>query len=195
MRTKLPPTSKNHSGRLNFMGELSTQLEWQVDRGDRPVRVIYTSAGAPTAALLRDNYALVDHRLYGSPARTNTRRTIFSPSSTATALHDAVTPLMSKGLFGARDLHKHLWNLQRIPGFDPDDDLHIDISDGQRRRRARRNGLPLLREERDKLTVKIARDELRGWLRAITGGAGPWRPPSKGCWAALPPRRSGHRRS
>ena len=29
-----------------------------------------------------------------------------------------VTPLMSKGQFGARDLHKHLWKLP-IPGVRP----------------------------------------------------------------------------
>ena len=34
------------------------------------------------------------------------------------ALQEAVKPLMSKGQFGARDLHKHLWKLP-IPEFDP----------------------------------------------------------------------------
>ena len=41
-------------GQLDYMGKLSSQLEWQQDKADRPVRVVYTSAGQP--------YGLSDRR-------------------------------------------------------------------------------------------------------------------------------------
>ena len=44
--------------------KLSSQLEWQRSPGDRTVRVVYTQAGQPTAALLEDKEAIVDTRLY-----------------------------------------------------------------------------------------------------------------------------------
>ena len=45
----------NLLGQLDYMHKLSSQLEWQRDPGDRPVRVVYTKSGKPTAALLHDS--------------------------------------------------------------------------------------------------------------------------------------------
>ena len=44
------------------------------------------------------------------------------------ALKETVKPLMTKGQFGARDLHKHLWKLP-IPEFDPEQKLHVTIAE------------------------------------------------------------------
>ena len=47
-------------------------------------------------------------------------------------LEDEVAPLMSKGQFGARDVHKHLWKIP-IPEFDDAILLHQDLAHlGQR---------------------------------------------------------------
>ena len=72
---------------------------------------------------------------------------------------------MSKGQFGARDLHKHLWKLP-IPRFDPAQELHVTIAEaGATAAAAAGKKLEELREQRgDRLTVKIARRELRKWL-------------------------------
>ena len=69
---------------------------------------------------------------------------------------------MSKGQFGARDLHKHLWKLP-IPGFDPARELHVTIVEAGATAAARAaEKLADLREKRrDKLTVTIVRRELR----------------------------------
>ena len=50
--------------RLDYHGELSSQLGWQQSPCGRPFRVLYTKSGVPTAALLRDDDALVDFNLY-----------------------------------------------------------------------------------------------------------------------------------
>ena len=86
------------------------------------------------------------------------------------ALYEMATPLMSKGQFGARDLHKHLWKLP-IPEFDPADSLHIAVSKaGEAAALAAADQLTQLRQQRDSVTVTIARRELRKWLRTSPKG-------------------------
>ena len=71
--------------------------------------VVYTKSGEPTAALLQDNETLVDHLLYWIPCKTIDEANFLVAVINSDALQEAVKPLMSKGQFGARDLHKHLW--------------------------------------------------------------------------------------
>ena len=77
---------------------------------------------------------------------------------------------MQRGLFGARYLHKHLWKLP-IPEFDSSVDLHVKVSEaGKTAAAGAANQLVQLRQERDRVTVTIARRELRKWLRASDEG-------------------------
>ena len=77
---------------------------------------------------------------------------------------------MPKGQFGARDLQKHLWKLP-IPEFDPDDSLHRDIAAaGEAAAVGVARELADLREQRSRVTVTIARRELRRWLLASAEG-------------------------
>ena len=89
-------------------------------------------------------------------------------------LYEAVTPLMSKGQFGARDLQKHLWKLP-IPEYDGGNGnpLHAKIAEaGATAAAGASQQLERLRQERgSKLTVTVARRELRKWLRASEEGA------------------------
>ena len=86
------------------------------------------------------------------------------------ALYDAATPLMAKGQFGSRDLVKQIWKLP-IPEFDAADPLHLAISRaGAAAAAGAAKELERLRQDRPKLTVTIARRELRKWLRASAEG-------------------------
>ena len=72
---------------------------------------------------------------------------------------------MPKGQFGARHLQKHLWKLP-IPEFDSGNDLHVAVSEaGEAASAGAAKRLERLRQERDRVTVTIARRELRKWLR------------------------------
>ena len=88
------------------------------------------------------------------------------------ALYEAVQPLMAKGQFGARHLHKHLWKLP-IPEFDAAEPLHREIAEAGAAAALGASGrLAELRSERGEgLTVTIARRELRAWLRGSAEGA------------------------
>ena len=157
-------------GQLDYYGKLSAQLDWQEDPGERPVRVAYTTSGAPTAALIRDSRSIVDTRLYWMACRDTHEAHYISAIINSHALSEAVTPLMSKGQFGARDLHKHLWKLP-IPEFDGSDSLHVKVSEaGQAAAEGVVGQLAQLRLEREDVKGTIARRELRNWLRASDEG-------------------------
>ena len=158
-------------GQLDYMGKLSSQLEWQHDKADRPVRVVYTSAGQPTASVIEDADIVVDYKLFWVACKNSQEADYLLAIINSSALQEAVRPLMSKGQFGARDLQKHLWKLP-IPEFDPTQELHTAIAKAGAAAAARANAkLSELREERgDKLTVTIARRELRAWLRTSDEG-------------------------
>ena len=158
-------------GQLDYYGKLSAQLEWRRHSSDRPLRVVYTGiSGIPTATLVDDNEAVIDHALYWITCKDMQEVNYLLAIINSEVLRKAVTPLMPKGQFGARDLHKHLWKLP-IPEFDPEYSLHTAISKaGEAATLGATDQLSQLREERDRVTVTIARRELRKWLRTSPEG-------------------------
>ena len=156
--------------RLDYHGELSAQLEWQQNSGQRPVRILYTSSGQPTAVLLRDDSAMVENVLFWVTCKDMQEAHYLLAVINSNTLYEAVANLMPKGQFGARHLHKHLWKLP-IPEFDSSIGLHIEVSEaGKTAATGAAKQLEQLRQERDRVTVTIARRELRKWLRASDEG-------------------------
>ena len=162
----------NLVGTLDYMHKLSSQLAWQQDNNSRPVRVVYTRGGQPTAALLDDNAAIVDKNLYWITCKDIHEANYLLGIINSQALYDAVQPLMTKGQFGARDLEKHLWKLP-IPEYDNSEPLHREIAEaGAAAALGAAARLAELRESRGaSVSVTIARRELRAWLRAGPEGA------------------------
>ena len=78
--------------RLDYHRELSSQLEWQRNPDDRPIRVVYSSSGVPTAALLQDDSAIVENVCFGWLAKTSRKPTTCSLSSTATRCTQRCNP-------------------------------------------------------------------------------------------------------
>ena len=132
---------------------------------------MYTSAGQPTASLVPDDLLLVDYKLFWVACKNTDEANYLLSIINSDALYQKVKPLMPKGLFGARDVLKHLWRLP-IPEFDPAQELHTTISKaGAKAEVGAGKQLEKLRNLRgDKLTVAIARRELRKWLRESPEG-------------------------
>lgn len=168
---KAPVNRLNLLERLNYHGVLSSQLEWQRAPSDRTVRIVYTAAGEPTAARLPDDGVLVDETLYWITARDESEANYLLAIINSDALYAAVTPLMSKGQYGARSLHKHLWKLP-IPEFDARQKLHMVIAKtGERAAAGAAAKLAEVRAQRgNAVGVTIIRRELRAWLRASPEG-------------------------
>ena len=160
----------NLLGQLDYIRKLSSQLEWMKDPGDRPVRVVYTQSGTPTATIIHDDSPVVDYKLYWIACKDKREANYLLAIINSDTLYEATKPFMPRGQYGARDLMKHLWKLP-IPEFDAGNDLHVSISDaGWRAAEGAAARLSELYEERDRVTVTIARRELRAWLRGSDAG-------------------------
>ena len=157
--------------RLDYVRNLSSQLEWQRNPEGRPVRLVYTSSGQPTAAILYHDTDLVENVLFWVACRDTDEANYLLAIINSEALYSAVSGMMPKGQFGARHLHKHLWKLP-IPGFDPAQGLHVTIAEaGATAAAGAGKKFEELREQRgDSLTVTIVRRELRKWLRSSEEG-------------------------
>ena len=167
---KQPVNKLDLLAQLDYYGKLSAQLAWQRNPAARPIRVLYSGWGAPTAALLPDNEAIVDYTLFWIACKDAREAYFLLSIINSDALYEMVTPLMPKGQFGARHLQKHLWKLP-IPEFDPDDPLHAEVFEaGESAAEGAAQQLAQLRQQRDRVTVTIARRELRKWLRQAPEG-------------------------
>ena len=186
-RNKASANQLDLLGQLDYLHKLSSQLEWQTNSDAGKLRVVYSKSGEPTAALIRENQPLIDHLLYWIYCETELEANYLLAIINSNALSVAAEPLMNKGQFGARDLHKHLWKLP-IPEYDPAVALHAEIAGaGAEAAGGAAHRLAALREEYQKkhedweskgmrgrepaLTVTIVRRELRAWLRSSPEGA------------------------
>ena len=157
-------------GQLDYYGKLTAQLDWQKDSGERPVRIVYSASGTPTAALLKGKNRLIDYTLFWITCKDEQEADYLLAVINSHTLYEAVSSLMPKGQFGARHLQKHLWRLP-IPEYDSSNGLHVEVSEaGKAAESGAAKQLTKLRQERDRVTVTIARRELRKWLRASDEG-------------------------
>ena len=158
-------------GRLDFHRGLSAQMTWQRSPGRRPVRVVYTQGGEPTAALLLEREAVIDSRLYWITCRNIEEAHYLLAIINSDTLASAVNRFTTANWAGkTRDLHKHLWKLP-IPEFDRDKQLHTSIARaGEAAARGVAQQLTTLRQERGAVTSTIAKSEIRKWLRSSQQG-------------------------
>ena len=157
---------------LDYYGKLSAQLAWQKNPGDRPVRIAYAKSGAPTAALVVDNDQIIENILNWVTCSNDDEAHYLLAIINSEILAASVNRFTIPNWSGkTRHLHKHLWRLP-IPEFDVGDSLHVSISDAGRLAAA---GVELelgnLRRQYERLTVTIARREIRRWLGESEEGA------------------------
>ena len=116
-------------GQLDYLHKMSSQLEWQKNPGERPVRLVYTSAGVPTAAMLYDDEAIVENVLFWVTCRDTQEAHYLLAIINSETLAENVNKYTTANWAGnTRHLHKHLWKLP-IPDFDLHEPLHVAISD------------------------------------------------------------------
>ena len=144
---------------------MSAQLAWRLNPDDLPIRIVYTSAGRPTAALLSDDHAVVESKLFWVPCRNtqeaNYLLAVINSDTLARDVNKYTTPNWAGN---TRDLQKHLWKLP-IPQFDPRRRRHAAVADaGKAAAEGAARRLAALQEARPGLTSAVARRELRKWL-------------------------------
>ena len=95
---KTPANQLNLLGQLDYLHKLSSQLEWRRISADNGLRVVYTKSGEPTAALVKDNSALVDHLLYWIPCQNDDEAPYLLAIINSRALATASEPIHNSKL-------------------------------------------------------------------------------------------------
>ena len=111
--------------RIDYVGNLRTQA---LSESGPAIRVVYTTSGRATAAILMAPQVGIDTSLYGITCNGTEEARYLVAVINSNCLDEQLAPLMPKGQFGARHVHKHLWRLP-IPGFDDSDSLHVELAE------------------------------------------------------------------
>ena len=91
-----------------------------------PIRVVYGASGSlPAAAILRDQRAIVEHKLYWTATGEDGAHYLEAVQNSETA-RAAAAHLQSRGQWGARDFDKVMLELP-IPGFAAGNPLHVEL--------------------------------------------------------------------
>ena len=117
-------------GRLNYQTILTTQLEYLQAAicGSEKTRLAYTQSGQPTAAIIRDNHAIVDRKLYQTICCSEDEAQYLTAVLNSNELAARARPFCtSNWAKKIRDFEKHGWKLP-IPGYDSSVDLHQHLS-------------------------------------------------------------------
>ena len=115
---------------LNHLNKLTSQLEYLRDAitGNGTTRIAYTTQGEPTATIIKDNYSVLDHKLFQTVCQSEEEAHYVLAIINSNALTTAAESYMTRGLYGARDFHKHGWKLP-IPRYHSSDPLHVRLSE------------------------------------------------------------------
>ena len=121
---------KDLYNRLNHQNILTSQLEYLRGgiSGNGATRIAYTTQGEPTATIIKDNYSVLDHKLFQTVCQSEEEAHYVLAIINSNALATAAETFMTRGLYGARDFHKHGWKLP-IPRYDASDSLHVLLSE------------------------------------------------------------------
>lgn len=122
-RGREPQSKITFVDQLNYHGKLVDQFP------AAPTRVIYAKSGTlPAAAILRNQAAVIDHKLYWAPARSDPEAYYLIAVLNSETARSRVAAMQSRGQWGARDFDKVLFELP-IPKFDGGLALHRELAD------------------------------------------------------------------
>ena len=115
---------------LNHLNKLTSQLDYlrNAINGTAKVRVAYTGIGTPTATIIANDHAILDTALYQTECASEDEARYLMAVLNSNKLTAEAETFMSRGLYGARNFHKHGWKLP-IPCYDASDPLHVRLSE------------------------------------------------------------------
>ena len=116
------------SARLSFVERLDYHRGLASQLPAPKLRVIYSASGTlMAAAVLADDVAAIEHKLYWAPVRSLAEAHYLIAVLNSEAARRRVASLQSRGQWGARDFDKVMWTLP-ITEFDPANPLHTALA-------------------------------------------------------------------
>lgn len=111
------------SERMDYHGQLSAQLPVHA------VRVVYTASGNTlAAAIIRDDRAIVEHKLYWAPTMVEPEAHYLCAILNSAPILTSVKPLQAIGLFGRRDFDKNVFSAP-FPTYDKENTAHLELAE------------------------------------------------------------------
>jgi SAM-dependent methyltransferase len=108
--------------KFDFYGLLSSQFPLAT------VRVVYSKSGSnPAAAIVEDERAVIDHKLYWMSCKSRREAEYLSGILNSETARSRAEQWQSEGQWGKRDFDKAMLNLP-IPEFQPTSDLHKELA-------------------------------------------------------------------
>jgi hypothetical protein len=110
-------------GRWNYHNELGAQFPIP------NLRVVYAASGTlPAATILRDERAVVEHKLYWHAPRSEAEACYLAAVLNSETGRSRVAGLQSRGQWGARDFDKVMFTQRHFALFDDKAPLHLDLA-------------------------------------------------------------------
>jgi hypothetical protein len=151
---------------LSSSGSMSLIERWNFQRGlgnqfpIAPVRVVFAASGTlPAAMVLRDERAVIEHKLYWTEPGSEEEAKYLAAILNSETARARAEKYQSRGQFGARDFDKVMFNLP-IPPFDAKNKLHRALADGGRRAEDAAKLVELVEGEKFQRARKRVRDAL-----------------------------------
>lgn len=130
------------SARLTLAEQLDFRHKLTAQVPAPPLRLVYSASGMHVAAaIVDDQTAIIEHKLYWAPIANWEEGLFLSAILNSSALTELVRPMMSYGK-DERDIDKYLWNLP-IPLYDAGNATHQRLADLGRQQHETVTGLPL----------------------------------------------------
>jgi len=153
-------TNKSASTKLswaeqqNYNGKLTAQFPIA------PLRLVYSKSGTlPAACLVRDERAVIDHKLYWTKPTSEDEAHFLSAVLNSETARSRAEKYQSRGQFGARDFDKVMFNLP-IPLFRESETLHRELAEAGAQAEAVAANVELKEGEKFQRARKRVRDAL-----------------------------------
>jgi N-6 DNA Methylase len=128
--------NKNSRGNMTFIEQIDYYGKLSAQLPPAMIRVLYSASGSlPTATVLRDSQAVVEHGVYWLEAETIEEAEYLVAILNSEAARGMVAGLQARGQWGARHFDKVMFQLP-IPTFDPNNAVHRQLVDAARQAEA-----------------------------------------------------------
>ena len=146
--------NRTFAEQLNYIGQLSAQFPIA------KLRLVYAKAGSqPAACIIRDERAVIDHKLYWTKPDTEQEAHYLCCLLNSEVTRARAEKYQARGQFGARDFDKVIWNLP-IPRSDPKNKLHLQLAAAGAEAEAAALSVELVEGEKFQRARKRVRDAL-----------------------------------
>jgi hypothetical protein len=119
--------NKSSGSSLSLLEQIDYRHKLRDQLPGSPIRVVYSKSGMYlAAAIVEDETAVIDHKLYWAAAGDRDEALFLVSVLNSTTLLKLIQPLQARGEHNPRDFDKYVWQ-SPIPLYDGADELHKRI--------------------------------------------------------------------